>query len=97
MQLADNAHDVLATATLDSPIDDWFDHPAVGPALTAAMTSGLTEQQAPPATVGDTDALRLLSSTAMRQYLGFLPSQLPQGLLEKLMEMSEVPSAQADF
>lgn len=58
VQLADNAHDVVATAaldlagdnlpqslTLDSTASEWFGHPTVGPALTAAMTSGLTEEQ----------------------------------------------------
>ncbi|MFH8662351.1 glycoside hydrolase family 3 C-terminal domain-containing protein [Streptomyces afghaniensis] len=106
VQLADNAHDILATATLelpgdkliqpltlDSSIGHWFGHPAVGPALTAAMTSGLSEEEATAASEGNADALRLLSSMAMRQFLGFLPRQLPQELLEKLMEMSEAPSA----
>ncbi|MEU9396981.1 glycoside hydrolase family 3 C-terminal domain-containing protein [Streptomyces sp. NPDC048324] len=50
VQLADNAHDVLATATLDlpgeqvarpltldSPIADWFGHPAAGPALSSCF------------------------------------------------------------
>ncbi|MEU9919495.1 hypothetical protein [Streptomyces sp. NPDC051001] len=60
------------------------------------MTSGLTEQEATAAAEGNADALRLLSSMAMRQYLGFLPHRLPQGLLEKLMEMSKVPSTQLD-
>lgn len=32
--------------------------------------------------------LGLLSSMAMRQFLGFLPRQIPYELLEKLMEMS---------
>ncbi|MEU9396802.1 hypothetical protein AB0D86_43270 [Streptomyces sp. NPDC048324] len=60
------------------------------------MTSGLTEQEAAAAAEGNADALRLLSSMAMRQYLGFLPRQLPQGLLEKLMEISEVPFTRPD-
>ncbi|MFI2435335.1 fibronectin type III-like domain-contianing protein [Streptomyces sp. NPDC018693] len=55
VHLADNAHDVVATAvldlpgdtlarplTLDSPVRDWFGHPVVRPALTSAMLSGLT-------------------------------------------------------
>lgn len=109
VQLADNAHDVVATAfldlpgdtfvrplTLDSPIGDWFGHPTVGPALDSAMTSGLTEEEATAAAEGNAEALRLLSSMAMRQFLGFLPRELPQELLEKLMEMSEAPRDQAD-
>lgn len=109
MQLADNAHDVVATAaldlpgdevvkplTLDSPIGDWFGHPAVGPALTAAMASGLTEEEATAAAEGNADALRLLSSTGMRRFLGFLPGQLPQELLEKLMDLNKAPFAPAD-
>ncbi|MEU0671956.1 glycoside hydrolase family 3 C-terminal domain-containing protein [Streptomyces sp. NPDC006172] len=109
VQLADNAHDVVATATLDllgdtvahpltlgSPIGDWFGHPVAGPALTAAMTSGLAEEEATAAMEGNAEALRLLSSMAMRQFLAFLPRPLPQGLLEQLMEMSEPSSAPTD-
>jgi hypothetical protein len=70
VQLADNAHDVVATATLvlkgdnllrpltlDSTVSEWFTHPTVGPALTAAMTSGLPEEQAAAAVQGNADAL----------------------------------------
>ncbi|WP_037680189.1 hypothetical protein [Streptomyces griseus] len=93
MQLAANAHDVVATAaldlpgdqlaqplTLDSPMGDWFGHPVVGPALTAAMTSTLTEEGATAAREGNAGALRLRSSMAMRQFLGFLPRQHPREL-----------------
>ncbi|MFG2129259.1 fibronectin type III-like domain-contianing protein [Streptomyces sp. NPDC048751] len=109
VHLADSAHDVVATATLDlpgdrlvrpltldSPIGDWFGHPVVGAALTSAMVSGLTEEEATAAMEGNADALRLLSSMAMRRFLGFLPRQLPQELLEKLMKMSEPPQDSAD-
>ncbi|MFY7634929.1 glycoside hydrolase family 3 C-terminal domain-containing protein [Streptomyces sp. NY05-11A] len=101
VHLADNAHDVVATAvidlpgdklvqplTLDSPMRDWFGHLVVGPALTSAMVSGLTEEEAAAAEDSNADALRLLSSMAMRQLLGFLPRQISYELLEKLMEMS---------
>ncbi|BBC38536.1 hypothetical protein SGFS_098300 [Streptomyces graminofaciens] len=103
VHLADNAHDVVATAvldlagdrlvrplTLESPVRDWFGHPWVGPALTSAMLSGLTEEEAAAAAEGNADALRLLSSMAMRQFVGFLPRQLPDELLEELMETSTV-------
>ncbi|WP_405529011.1 glycoside hydrolase family 3 C-terminal domain-containing protein [Streptomyces canus] len=101
VHLADNAHDVVATAdldlpgdklvqplTLDSPIRDWFGHPVAGSALTSAMLAGLTEEEAGAAAQGNADALRLLSSMPMRQFLGFLPGQLPHELLEELMKMS---------
>ncbi|MER6492865.1 beta-glucosidase [Streptomyces griseorubiginosus] len=101
VHLADNAHDVVATAvldlpgdrlvrplTLDSPIRDWFGHPRIGPALTSTMLSGLTAEEEAAAADSNAVALRLLSSMAMRQFLGFLPRQIPYELLEKLMEMS---------
>ncbi|MEH0628482.1 glycoside hydrolase family 3 C-terminal domain-containing protein [Streptomyces stelliscabiei] len=102
VQLGDNAHDVVATATLDlagdhllrpltldSTVSEWFGHPTVGPALTAAMTAGLTQEQAAAAVEGNADALLILSSMAMRQFVGFLPHPVPDEALERLMKMSE--------
>jgi beta-glucosidase len=102
VQLADNAHDVVAIATLglagdnllrpltlDSASGEWFGHPTVGPALATAMMSGLTKEQADAAVEGNGDALRLLSSMAMRQFVGFLPRPIPDEVLEQLMKMSE--------
>ncbi|GAA3829151.1 glycoside hydrolase family 3 C-terminal domain-containing protein [Streptomyces phyllanthi] len=102
VQLADNAHDVVATAaldlagdnllrplTLDSTVSEWFGHPAVGPALTAAMVSGLPEEQAAAAAEGNADAVLMLSSMAMRQFVGFLPQPIPDEVLERLMRTSE--------
>ncbi|MER6418327.1 hypothetical protein [Streptomyces sp. NPDC001137] len=83
IQLADDAHDVIAATTLNlpsdklvrpltlsSPMGDWFGHPVVGPALISAIACGLAEGEA---TAGIAEALRLLSSMAMRQCLGFPP------------------------
>ncbi|MEV4033660.1 glycoside hydrolase family 3 C-terminal domain-containing protein [Streptomyces umbrinus] len=108
VQVADNAHDVLATAvlnlpgdnrvrplTLDSPVGDWFAHPAAGPALNSAMTSGLTEEKATAAAEGNAEALRLLSSMAMRQYVQFFPGGIPQELLEECMELTAAPAKPA--
>ncbi|MFF1301918.1 glycoside hydrolase family 3 C-terminal domain-containing protein [Streptomyces sp. NPDC058307] len=101
VQLADNAHAVVATATLDlagdhlvrpltldSTVSEWFGHPTVGPALRAAMMSGPAEEQS-GAAEEDADALVLLSSMAMRQFAGFLPRPMPDEALERLMRMSE--------
>ncbi|WP_086797328.1 glycoside hydrolase family 3 C-terminal domain-containing protein [Streptomyces caniscabiei] len=105
VHLAENAHDVVATAaldlpgdtsvrplTLDSTVSDWFGHPTVGPALNSAITFGLTEEQATAALEGNADALRMLPSMAMRRFLSFLPRQLPHEQLEQLMETSAAPS-----
>jgi beta-glucosidase len=109
IQLADNAHDVVATATLelpgdrlvraltlDSPMGDWFGHPVVGPALTDALLSGLAEEEAAAAAEGNAEALRLLSSMAMRQFVGFPPRPLPHEVLERLMRMSDSPPESAE-
>ncbi|CAM5564731.1 glycoside hydrolase family 3 C-terminal domain-containing protein [Streptomyces aurantiogriseus] len=110
VQLADNAHDLVATATLDlagdalplppltldSPISEWFGHPTVGPALTAALSSGLPQEQADADAEGNADALLMLSSLAMRQFAGFLPRPVPHEVLERLMKMSETYPEPAD-
>ncbi|MPY56204.1 glycoside hydrolase family 3 C-terminal domain-containing protein [Streptomyces spongiae] len=102
VQLGENAHDVVAHATLhltgdelakpltmDSTVGEWFGHPAVGPALTEAMMAGMTEEQA-AAAAENADAMRMIQSMPMRQFLGFLPAPLPEEFLERLMGMSAV-------
>ncbi|GAB3008679.1 glycoside hydrolase family 3 C-terminal domain-containing protein [Streptomyces pseudoechinosporeus] len=102
VQLADNAHDVVATAdlglagdnllrplTLDSTVSEWFGHPTVGPALREAMTSEHPQEQTDADAEGNPDALLILSSMALRQFLGFLPRPIPDEVLERLMKMSE--------
>ncbi|MFD5183617.1 glycoside hydrolase family 3 C-terminal domain-containing protein [Streptomyces sp. NPDC058372] len=103
VQLCENAHDVLVSVplglagdrltkpiTLDSTVGEWFGHPAVGPALTEAVRVGLTEEQAAAAD-DSADAMRMVDSMPMRQFLGFLPVPLPEGVLEQLMELSHTP------
>ncbi|MFF2720464.1 glycoside hydrolase family 3 C-terminal domain-containing protein [Streptomyces sp. NPDC058011] len=105
VQICENAHDVLVSApldlagdqltkpiTLDSTVGEWFGHPAVGPALTGAIRAGLTEEQAAMAD-DNADAMRMAESMPMRQFLGFLPVPLPEGVLEQLMELSHAPSS----
>ncbi|MGW1718315.1 glycoside hydrolase family 3 C-terminal domain-containing protein [Streptomyces sp. NPDC002156] len=109
VQLADNAHEVADTAalvlkgdnvlrplTLDSTAGEWFTHPTVGPALTAAMTSGLTKEQSAAVVEGNDGALLLLSSMTMRQFTGFLPAPLPGEVLEQLIKMSEAYAETVD-
>lgn len=45
--------------TLGSTAGEWFAHPAVGPALTVAMTSGLSSEQSDEVLEGNEGALRL--------------------------------------
>ncbi|WP_432194296.1 glycoside hydrolase family 3 C-terminal domain-containing protein [Streptomyces sp. bgisy027] len=109
VELADNAHDVVTSApldlagddllrplTLDSTVSEWFGHPTVGPALTAEMMSGLPQEEADAAADGNADALLILSSMAMRQFVGFLPRPVPHEVLERLMKMSETRPEPAD-
>ncbi|WP_413098223.1 glycoside hydrolase family 3 C-terminal domain-containing protein [Streptomyces sp. Inha503] len=103
VQLCENAHDVLASIpldlegdqvakplTLDSTVGEWFGHPAAGPALTEAMAAGMTEEQAAAASE-NADAMRMVESMPMRQFLGFLPVPLPDDFLEQLMDLSRTP------
>lgn len=104
VQLGENAHDILATApldirgdqlahplTMDSTVGEWFGHATVGSALTAAMAAGMSEEQA-AAAEKSSDALRMVESMPMRQFLGFLPVPLPEEFLEQLMELSRTPA-----
>ncbi|MGW9135683.1 glycoside hydrolase family 3 C-terminal domain-containing protein [Streptomyces sp. NPDC055681] len=104
VQLGENAHDILATApldlpgdqlakplTMDSTVGEWFGHATVGSALTAAMAAGMTEEQA-AAAEQNADAMRMVESMPMRQFLGFLPVPLPEEFLEQLMELSRIPA-----
>ncbi|MET7896570.1 beta-glucosidase family protein [Streptomyces mirabilis] len=103
VQLGENAHTVVASAplelagdqlakplTLDSTVEEWFGHPAAGPALMEAMAAGMTEEQA-AAAAENQDAMRMVASMPMRQFLGFLPVPLPHEFLEQLMDMSRAP------
>ena len=95
-----DAHDMLATVeleltgdrllqplTLDATVGEWFGHPIVGPALTDAMMAGLSDDQKAEA-AENTDALRMVESMPMRQFLGFLPTPIPDEFLEQLIGMS---------
>ncbi|MCL8014905.1 glycoside hydrolase family 3 C-terminal domain-containing protein [Streptomyces sp. AS02] len=107
VQLGENASDIVASApldlagdqlakplTLDSTVEEWFGHPASGPALMEAMAAGMTEEQA-AAAAENQDAMRMVASMPMRQFLGFLPVPIPDEFLEQLMEMSRAPLATA--
>jgi beta-glucosidase len=72
---------------LNSTVGEWFGHASVGPALTEAVESGLTEEQAAFA-AENAFAMRMVESMPMRQFLGFLPNPLPEEYLEQLMRMS---------
>ncbi|MEW2306210.1 glycoside hydrolase family 3 C-terminal domain-containing protein [Streptomyces sp. NPDC006655] len=100
VQLAENAHTVVAAVpldlagdllakplTLESTVGEWFGHASVGPALTEALESGMTEEQAAVA-AENADAMRMVESMTMRAFLGFLPNPLPQEFLEQLMQTS---------
>jgi beta-glucosidase len=105
VQLGRSAHDVIAEAelelpgdslvsplTMDSPVGEWFGHPAAGPALTELLMSGLSEEQSRAARENQ-DALRMVQSMPMRQFLGFLPTPIPQHRLDELITMSAEPGA----
>ncbi|NUR60459.1 MAG: beta-glucosidase [Catenulispora sp.] len=73
--------------TMDSTVGEWFGHPVVGPALTAYMAEGMTEEQA-AAAAEHQDMVRMVESMPMRPFLGFLPNPIPEDKLAEFMAMS---------
>ncbi|MFD4510054.1 glycoside hydrolase family 3 C-terminal domain-containing protein [Streptomyces sp. NPDC058457] len=103
VQLGENAHDVIAVQplhlagdrlavplTMDSTVGEWFGHTTVGPVLNGALMAGMSEEQA-AAAAENQDAMRMVESMPMRQFLGFLPTPIPAEFLDQLMTMSRSP------
>jgi beta-glucosidase len=100
VQVGRSAHEITAEAefavqgdkrhrplTLDSTVGEWFGHPEVGPALTAVLASGMSEEQARAARDSQ-DMLKMVESMMMRQFLTFLPAPVPDADLDRLIELS---------
>ncbi|NUW42428.1 glycoside hydrolase family 3 C-terminal domain-containing protein [Nonomuraea rhodomycinica] len=82
------AGEVLAKElTLDSSVGEWFAHPAVGPELMRRLAAGTTEERHTGA-AERAGLLRMVESLPLRQFLGFLPTPLPEGTLTELMALS---------
>ncbi|QFU89597.1 glycoside hydrolase family 3 C-terminal domain-containing protein [Amycolatopsis sp. YIM 10] len=77
--------------SLDSPVQDWFAHPVVGPLVLRRITESMTEEQAKQA--DDTpDWLRMVASLPMHQFTRFLAmsgAHLPDDAFAELIDLSK--------
>ncbi|MFE2753382.1 glycoside hydrolase family 3 C-terminal domain-containing protein [Actinosynnema sp. NPDC059335] len=77
--------------SLDSPVEEWFGHPVVGPLITRTLTEAMTEEQARQAETSS-DSLRMVASLPMGQFVHFLTlsgAHLPPDALADLVEISK--------
>ncbi|WP_141576597.1 glycoside hydrolase family 3 C-terminal domain-containing protein [Actinomadura sp. WMMA1423] len=80
--------DTVATVlSLDSTVDEWFSHSAVGPALLELLSAGMTEEQA-GASEENADQLRMIASMPMRRFLSFTGFAIDDDRLAELIELS---------
>jgi len=83
---------IVRELTLDSTVGDWFAHPVVGPALQQGMAAGMSAEQAAHA-ADNADALKMVESMPMQQFLAFTNGALPLEMLEQLMSLSRAEVA----
>lgn len=77
--------------SLDSPVQDWFGHPVVGPAITSKIAESMSLDQAKQAGEAH-DWMRMVASLPMKQFTHFLTSggaHLPDDALAELIELSK--------
>ncbi|MEV0341814.1 glycoside hydrolase family 3 C-terminal domain-containing protein [Nocardia sp. NPDC050713] len=73
---------IIRKLTLRSTLQEWFDHPIVGPALLETLQSELL------AAVVQPQALRMLGSLPMQKIANILGLSVPGGALDSLMAMT---------
>lgn len=78
---------VAKVLSLDSTVDEWFSHSAVGPALVGLLSAGMTEEQA-GASEENADQLRMIASMPMQRFLGFTGLSISDDQLAELIELS---------
>lgn len=78
--------------TLESPVGEWFGHPVVGPALMQAMSAGATPEQM-SAAEENADMLKMVESMPMGQFARFPGVEIPEEVLEQLIDLSVSGSA----
>jgi beta-glucosidase len=78
--------------SLDTPVGDWFAHPAVGPELMARLSAG-APPQTPEQAEESARMLRMVESMPMSQFLNFLGDLLTAEALEELIALSKEPAS----
>lgn len=106
VQIGENASRVVAEQTvtlpgdpvtkvlsLDSTVEDWFSHPAVGPAIMGAIAESMTGERAAQLEQ-NADMLQMIASMPMRRFLNFTGLQTTPEALDEMIELSRsTPSA----
>ncbi|PPF37943.1 beta-glucosidase [Rathayibacter sp. AY1A3] len=105
IQIGENSSDIVAeesitltgdvirrVLTLDSTVGDWFAHPTVGPAVQQGLAAGMSAEQSAHAEE-NADALRMVESMPMQQFLAFIGGAIPMETLERLMALSAEEAA----
>jgi len=71
--------------TLDSPVQEWFGHPVLGPAVIELLMARLPATDASSTGQQNADVMRMISSMPFRQFAGFPGVDLPLDTLNDLL------------
>jgi beta-glucosidase-like glycosyl hydrolase len=82
--------------TLDSTVEQWFDHPVVGPALLEGMLQGATQEQR-AGMEANLDALKMVGSMPMAQFARMPMVGIPEQALQHLIGLSEAAASGSDL
>ncbi|MGW4214480.1 glycoside hydrolase family 3 C-terminal domain-containing protein [Lentzea sp. NPDC004789] len=75
--------------SLDSPVEDWFGHPIVGPVIIRTLEEGMTAEQARQA-ADNPDQMRMVASLPMKQFTHFLTQSGMHVSSDALADMIEL-------
>lgn len=75
-----------------STVQQWFDHPVVGPALLEGMMQGASPEQREDMQ-SNLDALKMVGSMPMAQFARMPMVGIPGAVLQQLIELSEAAAA----
>jgi beta-glucosidase len=77
--------------TLQSTVEEWYSHPAVGPALLADLAAGVPAGQGIPAVTPE--LLRMIGSMPMQKVVDMLAGAVPASTFDRLMAGSRPTAA----
>ena len=77
--------------TLESTVEEWYSHPAVGPALLADLAAGVPADRGIPAVTPE--LLRMIGSMPMQKVVDMLGDAVPASTFDQLMARSRPTAA----